>query len=298
MLVRRRRRAGLGQGGTSLIEGDARHRRARRESDVLDQSPSWGGRRRRHEVIAGQDADFALARCSCRPRGRDALAASVRSTLRRPPRRPHAGDRGRRDCRARDLEVLVAKHRPGDATLGEEEEPGSGAYQTPGADPRPDRRHAHYSRGIPVWFTLLGLEPTAGRGRRRLGPALGAAGGRGVGDGALANGDPIRVCIVDRERVVAFAAKQPCRSSHCSERLHPQALGRVGASSSRRAPSTPRSSTRLRPWDIAALLLPIVEEASGRPPRSTRPPLVGPGLVTTNGVLHDAVLQPSRAASA
>ena len=46
----------------------------------------------------------------------------------------------------------------------------------------------------------------------------------------------------------------------------------------------------LRPWDIAALL-PIVAEAGGRTTAVDGwPPLVGPGLVTTNGVLHDAVL--------
>ena len=47
---------------------------------------------------------------------------------------------------------------------------------------------------------------------------------------------------------------------------------------------------RLAPWDIAALV-PIVEEAGGRATAvDGTPPIQGPGLLTTNGVLHDALL--------
>jgi histidinol-phosphatase len=198
----------------------------------------------------------------------------------------------------RAIRDRLAQSRPDDAVLGEEE--GLGGSESEGPPGRlwvvdPIDGTRNYSRGIPVWFTLIGLELD---GRVEVGvasaPALGRRWWARLGGGAFANGKPIRVSAVAtiEEAVVSFAASSRARIEPLLQRAwHPQAYSDAWAHLLVAEGAVDAAIEHsLRPWDIAALL-PIVAEAGGRASAvDGRPPLVGPGLVTTNGVLHDAVL--------
>jgi histidinol-phosphatase len=198
----------------------------------------------------------------------------------------------------RAIRERLADACPDDAILGEEEGPRGSEPQRPSSrrwivDPIDGTRN--YARGIPVWFTLIGLEVG---GRVEVGvasaPALGRRWWARLGDGAFADGEPIRVSAVAQieDAVVSFAASSRARIEPLLQRAwHPQAYSDAWAHVLVAEGSVDAAIEHsLRAWDIAALL-PIVEEAGGRATAvDGRPPLVGPGLVTTNGVLHDAVL--------
>ena len=198
----------------------------------------------------------------------------------------------------RAIRERLAEARPDDAILGEEEGASGSEPQTPSGrrwivDPIDGTRN--YSRGIPVWFTLIGLEVG---GRVEVGvasaPALRRRWWARLGDGAFANGEPIRVSAVGtiEDAVVSFAASSRARIEPLLQRAwHPQAYSDAWAHVLVAEGAVDAAIEHsLRPWDIAALV-PIVEEAGGRVTAvDGRPALVGPGLVTTNGVLHDAVL--------
>jgi histidinol-phosphatase len=198
----------------------------------------------------------------------------------------------------RAIRERLAEARPGDAILGEEEGERGSEPQRPRprrwvVDPIDGTRN--YSRGIPVWFTLIGLEVG---GRVEVGvasaPALGRRWWARLGEGAFANGEPIRVSAIAaiEDAVVSFAASSRARIEPLLGRAwHPQAYSDAWAHLLVAEGAVDAAIEHsLRPWDIAALL-PIVAEAGGRTTAvDGRPPLVGPGLVTTNGVLHDAVL--------
>jgi histidinol-phosphatase len=198
----------------------------------------------------------------------------------------------------RAIRERLAESRPDDGVLGEEEGLRGPEPERPSArlwvvDPIDGTRN--YSRGIPVWFTLIGLEL---EGRVEVGvasaPALGRRWWARLGGGAFANGKPIRVSAVAtiEEAVVSFADSSRARIEPLLQRAwHPQAYSDAWAHLLVAEGAVDAAIEHsLRPWDIAALL-PIVAEAGGRASAvDGRPPLVGPGLVTTNGVLHDAVL--------
>jgi histidinol-phosphatase len=196
----------------------------------------------------------------------------------------------------RAIRERLAEARPEDAILGEEEGASGSEPQSPRrwiVDPIDGTRN--YSRGIPIWFTLIGLEVD---GRVEVGiasaPALRRRWWARLGDGAFANGEPIHVSAVARveDAVVSFAAGSRARIEPLLRRAwHPQAYSDAWAHVLVAEGAVDAAIEHsLRPWDIAALL-PIVEEAGGRATAvDGRPPLVGPGLVTTNGVIHDAVL--------
>ena len=198
----------------------------------------------------------------------------------------------------RAIRERLAEARPDDAILGEEEGERGSEPQRP--SPRrwvvdPIDGTKNYSRGIPVWFTLLGLEVDE---RVEVGvasaPALGRRWWARLGDGAFANGEPIRVSAIGavEDAVVSFAASSRARVEPLLQRAwHPQAYSDAWAHLLVAEGAVDAAIEHsLRPWDIAALL-PIVAEAGGRATAvDGSPALEGPGLVTTNGVLHDAVL--------
>jgi histidinol-phosphatase len=198
----------------------------------------------------------------------------------------------------RAIRNRLAEARPGDAILGEEEGASNslllGSRRRWIVDPIDGTRN--YSRGIPIWFTLIGLEVD---GWVEVGvasaPALGRRWWARLGEGAFANGEPIRVSAVAtiEAAVVSFAASSRARIEPLLQRAwHPQPYSDAWAHLLVAEGSVDAAIEHsLEPWDIAALL-PIVAEAGGRATAvDGRPPLVGPGLVTTNGVLHDAVLR-------
>ena len=109
-----------------------------------------------------------------------------------------------------ELRAILARERPADAILGEEEgELGSGPRRWV-IDPIDGTRN--YSRGVPVWATLIALEED---GRVVVGvvsaPALHRRWWAERGGGAHANGDRVHVSAVRRieDAVLSFALEQP-----------------------------------------------------------------------------------------
>ena len=105
-----------------------------------------------------------------------------------------------------DLRRVLAEERPDDAILGEEEGAAGGGARRWFVDPIDGTRN--YSRGIPVWATLIALES---EGVVQLGvvsaPALARRWWAERGAGAFANGERIHVSSVDtiESSVLSFA---------------------------------------------------------------------------------------------
>jgi len=204
------------------------------------------------------------------------------------------------------VEQLLREHltaeRPGDAVLGEE----FGHDGDPDAARRwildPIDGTKSFVRGVPAWATLLGLEVD---GRVVVGvvsaPALGRRWWARRGGGAFADGAPIGVSAVHRiedahlcgpnERYFDQVGLGDAYRSLARQAWRPvgfadfwgHVLVAEGAIDVMIEPILAR-------WDVAAFW-PIVEEAGGRVSD-----LTGTGwaddapCVTTNGLLHDAVL--------
>lgn len=204
------------------------------------------------------------------------------------------------------IRTRLARERPGDAVLGEEQ----GAS---GEGPRrwivdPIDGTMSYVRGVPAWATLLALEVD---GEVVVGvvsaPALGRRWWAARGGGAFADGDPIRVSDVRRLEDAHVCAPN---ERYFESGNRPRALGLAEGwrTIARRAwrpvgfadfwghmlVAEGAADVMVEPilylWDVAALR-PIVEEAGGRVSD-----LTGNGwaddapCITTNGLLHDEVL--------
>ncbi|MGH2934726.1 MAG: inositol monophosphatase family protein, partial [Gaiellaceae bacterium] len=104
----------------------------------------------------------------------------------------------------RALRELVARERPGEGVYGEEEGDDGGSTRWI-VDPIDGTRN--FSRGIPVWATLIALER---EGRIACGvasaPALGRRWWAARGEGAYRNGAPIRVSAVSQLTDAAVSA--------------------------------------------------------------------------------------------
>jgi histidinol-phosphatase len=184
----------------------------------------------------------------------------------------------------RVLRERVAGERDGEGVLGEEEGDDGGAVRWI-LDPIDGTRN--FSRGVPVWATLIALERG---GERVLGvvsaPALGRRWWAARGGGAFANGEPIHVSEVatlETESVsCTFAADLARLEPHV---WHARGLGDfwqhvlVAEGALDAAVDAP-----LAVWDHAALE-PVVEEAGGR--TST----VNGQFVSSNGLVGEAVAQ-------
>jgi histidinol-phosphatase len=153
----------------------------------------------------------------------------------------------------------------------------------------------NYSRGIPAWFTLVALEVD---GVAEVGvasaPALGRRWWGRRGDGAFADAQPIRVSAIARleDAVVSFSgSSRPHVEPLLRRAWHAQPYSDAWAHLLVAEGSVDVAIEHtLAPWDIAALL-PIVEEAGGRCTDVAGGSALGErGLLTTNAVLHDAVL--------
>jgi histidinol-phosphatase len=206
------------------------------------------------------------------------------------------------------LREAIGRERPGEAVIGEEfgaEGEADGAARWI-LDPIDGTRH--YVRGIPLWATLIALERN---GSVVIGiasaPALGVRWWAERGSGAFANGERIRVSSV--------AALEQASFSHAGvysfdERGHGAALRAL----SRRVwmeraygdfwqhvlVAEGRLDFALEAvvsiWDLAAVQA-IVEEAGGRFTDFagvSRPD--GGSAVSSNGLVHDEVLEALRTA--
>jgi histidinol-phosphatase len=197
----------------------------------------------------------------------------------------------------RAMRERIEAERPGEAVLGEEEGGDTDAPTRWILDPIDGTKN--FSRGIPIWATLIALER---EGEVVLGvasaPALGRRWWAERGAGAFADGEPIHVSRIRRMEDAVFSFT---RTNVLAERGGELDLVRrawhartfsdcwqhlLVAEGSVDAAIDPE----LNPWDIAALRV-IVEEAGGR---STDfgggRALDGGSLVSSNGLLHDEVL--------
>jgi len=190
----------------------------------------------------------------------------------------------------------LAGERPGDGMLGEEFGVTGGTSRRWIVDPIDGTRN--YSRGIPVWATLIALEED---GVIRLGvvsaPALERRWWAERGAGAFVNGDPIRVSRVAEveDAVLCFALEQPL--PEIAQRCwHPRAYGDFWAHMlvAEGAVDGAIDAIGVKVWDLAALQ-PIVEEAGGRFSAEDGTARVD-GLtgISSNGLLHEALLDAAR----
>ena len=190
------------------------------------------------------------------------------------------------------LRRMLADEHPGDAILGEEEGATDGGERRWIVDPIDGTRN--YTRGIPVWATLVALEV---HGSVNVGvvsaPALGRRWWAERGGGAFADGAAIRVSTVSQveDAVLSFALEDDVptlarRAWHArgfgdfwshvlvAEGVVDGAVDAVGVSE----------------WDLAAVQV-IVEEAGGRFSDFDGEPRIDAGTaVSSNGLLHAELL--------
>jgi histidinol-phosphatase len=181
------------------------------------------------------------------------------------------------------LRERIARERPGEGVLGEEEGDDGGTVRWI-VDPIDGTRN--FSRGLPIWATLIALERD---GEVVCGvvsaPALGRRWWAARGEGAFAAGEPIRVSGVPE----LAQASVSCSYGRDLARLEPQVWHARGLGDfwqhmlvAEGALDAALDSV-LSLWDYAAVE-PIVTEAGGR----FGP--VGEQWLSSNGLVHDAVV--------
>jgi histidinol-phosphatase len=191
----------------------------------------------------------------------------------------------------RALRERIAAERPGETVLGEEEGDEGGAVRWI-LDPIDGTRN--FSRGIPVWATLIALE----RDREIVcgvvsAPPLGRRWWAARGEGAYVNGERIRVSNV------AALDEAVLSATYASdlEVLEPRAWHARGFGDFWQHVLVAEGSidaaldAELAIWDYAAPAL-IVTEAGGRVTTLDGGPLrPRKRIVSSNGLLHDEVLE-------
>lgn len=190
------------------------------------------------------------------------------------------------------IRARLADERPDDRVLGEElGSTGSGERRWI-VDPIDGTRN--YSRGVPVWATLIALEE---EGELRIGvvsaPALGRRWWAERGSGAFANGERIRVSAVSavEDAVLCFALEQqlPELAHRC---WHPRGYGDFWAHMlvAEGAADGAIDAVGVSLWDLAAVQ-PIVEEAGGTFTDGEGVARADGRIgVSSNGRLHGALL--------
>lgn len=191
-----------------------------------------------------------------------------------------------------ELRRLLAEARPVDGILGEEQgATGAGARRWL-LDPIDGTRN--YTRGIPVWATLVALEEASAV---RLGvvsaPALRRRWWAERDGGAYADGHPISVSAVARveDAVLSFALEEPLPDV-ARRAWHVRAFGDFWSHMlvAEGAVDGAFEATGVKEWDLAAVQV-IVEEAGGRfSDLSGARRIDGGTALTSNGVLHDQLL--------
>jgi histidinol-phosphatase len=188
------------------------------------------------------------------------------------------------------LREHVARERRGEGVLGEEEGD-DGAEIRWIVDPIDGTRN--FSRGVPVWATLIALE-RAGEIACSVvsAPALGRRWWAVRGGGAFADGAPIRVSAVSALADAAVA----CTYARDLAALEPRAWHARGLGDFWQHVLVAEGAldvavdAELALWDYAAVAL-VVAEAGGRTSGlEGDAPRPGGQLVASNGLLHDEVL--------
>jgi histidinol-phosphatase len=197
-----------------------------------------------------------------------------------------------------ELRRMLASERPDDAILGEEGgATGSGSRRWI-VDPIDGTRN--YSRGIPVWATLIALEVD---GTVQVGvisaPALHGRWWAERGAGAFASGEPIHVSAIGRveEAVLSFSIETRVPPL-ARDAWHARGLGDFWAHMlvAEGAVDGAVDADGLSEWDLAAVQV-IVEEAGGRFSDAAGESRIDSGsAITSNGLLHDDLLAAVNAA--
>ena len=196
----------------------------------------------------------------------------------------------------RALRERIAAERPGEGVLGEEEGDEGGDVRWI-LDPIDGTRN--FSRGIPVWATLIALER---EGRIVCGvasaPALGHRWWASRGEGAFRDAERLSVSRIERieDATVSFSSvgleRAPDRVLELARRAwHPQPFSDFWAHLLVAEGAVDVAvEHELNAWDIAALQV-VVEEAGGRVTSlAGEARLDGGSALSTNGLLHGEVL--------
>ncbi|MCU1349497.1 MAG: histidinol-phosphate phosphatase [Acidobacteria bacterium] len=201
----------------------------------------------------------------------------------------------------RMLRERLAEERPGDAIVGEELGVSGDGSRRWIIDPIDATKN--YIRGIPVFATLIALEEN---GQLIAGivsaPALQRCWYAARGEGAFCNGEPIHVSAAASIEEAHFSYDDLAGFTKAG--LEPQFLDAVRRFGRTRAfgdfwshmlVAEGAIDVAIEPeaalWDLAALQI-IVEQAGGRfTTLHGEPRPDGGSAVSTNGVLHDRVLE-------
>src|SRR5438067_132210 len=190
----------------------------------------------------------------------------------------------------RALRERVGASRSGEGVFGEEEGDDGGAVRWV-IDPIDGTKN--FSRGVPVWATLIALERQAEAVCGVISaPALGHRWWAARGQEAFRDGDRIRVSGVARLADASVSA------THGRDLLaiesaawHARSLGDFWQHMLVAEGSVDAAvDARLHPWDYSALA-PIVQEAGGRVSAlGGGPPRPHEQVVSSNGWVHDELL--------
>jgi histidinol-phosphatase len=184
------------------------------------------------------------------------------------------------------LRERIALERGGEPVFGEEE----GGDDRSGWVIDPIDGTRNYTRGIPVWATLISL---GDRVAVVSAPALGRRWWAELGGGAYADGQRLRVSGIGRveDATVLFAGEQrpPALASRA---WHPRGFGDFWAHMlvAEGAAEVAIDAVGVSLWDLLAVKL-IVEEAGGRFTDFAGAARADGGTaVSSNGLLHDEAL--------
>jgi histidinol-phosphatase len=190
----------------------------------------------------------------------------------------------------RALRERIERERPGEGVLGEEEGDDGGPVRWV-IDPIDGTKN--FSRGMPVWATMIALERDAELVCGVVSaPALGRRWWAARGAGAFRDGERIGVSSISRPddasvsccHAADLAALEPAT-------WHARGLGDFWQHVLVAEGTVDAAvDARLAVWDYAALV-PIVEEAGGRVTGlDGGPPIAGEQVVSSNGLVHGALL--------
>jgi histidinol-phosphatase len=157
------------------------------------------------------------------------------------------------------LRGRIAQERPGEAVLGEEE----GGEDTSGWILDPIDGTRNYTRGIPVWATLIAY---AERIAVVSAPALGRRWWAERGSGAFADGEPIHVSGIARleDATILYGLERP-PPPRAYEAWHVRGFGDFWAHMlvAEGSADAAFDASGLKIWDWAPMKI-LVEEAGGR----------------------------------
>ena len=184
----------------------------------------------------------------------------------------------------RALRERIARERPGEGVLGEEEGDDGGSVRWI-LDPIDGTRN--FSRGMPVWATLVALERDGALVAGVVSaPALGRRWWAARGEGAFADGDAIHVSGVSS----LADASVSCSLARDHARLEPEVWHARGLGDFWQHVLVAEGAldaavdADIALWDSAAVEV-VVAEAGGRTSRAP-----DGRYVSSNGAVHDAVL--------